>query len=191
MTEELTAQQKRQDILQKMRERRGETRQTGEEQPQTGLEADSFMDTFQRLRNMKAAISKGGGDIASQISQLDANDPLMGTLMKLRDARKNKKAGGDGGDDKDPIVQAFLNRRRKKNDGQQEAGKKALSPSAVQHMQQNFSATSEADLSASSLDELRQRRQEVQYRQDWLTGLLAQTQQELDALDVQISARVK
>ncbi|WP_218080110.1 hypothetical protein [Anthocerotibacter panamensis] len=195
MTEDAkTPNTKRQELLQRMRDRRGEARRTETEEPQPtsgGLESDTFMDTFQRLRNLKASLSKGG-DIASQISQLDANDPLLGTLMQMREARRKKKQGGGEeaiNEIKDPAIQAFMGRRKKKKDAQKTTNEKALAPDSFKSMQQTFSASTEADLSTTSLEELEQRKKEVQYRCDWLSGLLQEMQKELTFIQTHIDSR--
>ncbi len=184
MAPEENSQEKRKEILERMKNRRGDARRTGEEIPQSGLEADTYMDTFQRLRNMKATAAQGGPDLATQVKQLDANDPLLATLMKMRETRK--KGGEDA--EKDPMLQAIMGRRRKKTEGKKEATINALSPDSMKGMQQNFSATSTADLTSSSVEELQLRKQNAQYRHDWLSGLLEETKREIKAIESHLSS---
>ncbi|MBD1833395.1 hypothetical protein H6F61_12065 [Cyanobacteria bacterium FACHB-472] len=221
MTQNQTiSEEKRQEILQRLRNRRGEVRRTDVNLRITDEPSDPSMSRFLRLRDLQADVARGV-DVSQQELELGQDEELIRELLRSRKTRRSRKTGANhlptdteqqnsqaaelGQEEKVlEIFQQIREARRAKRlrinqlqtDLQQNdpplpgVGRKrqrrierenVSSTDFVRNIQQLLGST-ENDLSSIPISELVQRRQDLQYRYDWMRSILEEMREELDRI---------
>ncbi|MBD2007161.1 MULTISPECIES: hypothetical protein [Cyanophyceae] len=220
--------EKRQEILQRLRNRRGEARRFDINQKKTEDHGDPFMRTLLKLRDFQVDIARGA-DIAQQISDLGEDEALVKSLVELKQTRKAKKAAAlpaepeqkqsetsELGEDT-KILEMYLHLTKAKRDAKKKkkaANKQQTQPETtnstlqpilgISHnrLPENVSSAdfvktiqqllgnAESNLSVLPLEQLEQRRKELQYRYNWMRSILEEMHLELDKLQDNIIDRL-
>lgn len=220
--------EKRQEILQRLRNRRGEARRFDINQKKTEDHGDPFMRTLLKLRDFQVDIARGA-DIAQQISDLGEDEALVKSLVELKQTRKAKKAAAlpeepepkqsetsELGEDA-KILEMYLHLTQAKRDAKKKkkaAHKQQTQPETTNSTSQpmlgishnrlpeNVSSAdfvktiqqllgnAESNLSVLPLEQLEQRRKELQYRYNWMRSILEEMHLELDKLQDNIIDRL-
>ncbi len=85
-----TSDEKRQEVLQRLRNRRGEARRANVAQNKADDQDDPFMRTFMRLRELQVDVVRGV-DVSQQGSELGGDEKRAETFLELRQAKRAKR----------------------------------------------------------------------------------------------------
>ena len=85
-----TLEEKRQEVLQRLRNRRGEARRGNVGQNKSDDQDDPVMRPFLRLRELQVDVARGV-DVSQQTSELKEEDKQVETFLELRKAKRAKR----------------------------------------------------------------------------------------------------